>query len=265
MQWEHLCSIEFCKAIVETDLCIVPMGVLERHSDHLPFGTDCFAAHRVACMAAENESAVVFPAFYFGQSNESRAHPGNISLAPAFTLQLLEQVLDEIARNGFHKILLYSWHGGNIHMIHFLAQASLWRKKNYSLYIYEMDKNLEEEIISIIGRAPCHACEWETSIMMALEPEDVHMELLPKKPAFPLNRLAHLENAYNGIWWYADFPEHYTYDASASTAEKGKRLLDAHVKALTNCVKTIKEDMISKELETEFQERAGAPYKILNI
>lgn len=135
MQWEYLNNKKFCEAVKDTNLCILPMGVLERHSDHMPLGTDCFAAHYVACKAAEKEAAVVFPSFYFGQSNESRAFPGNISLNPIFTLQLLEQVLDEIARNGFQKILLYSWHGGNIHMNHFLAQTRLW-EKNHIPFMY---------------------------------------------------------------------------------------------------------------------------------
>lgn len=262
MEWEHLNNQEFCKAVKDDSICIVPMGVLERHSDHMPLGTDCFAAHHVACKAAEEEAAVVLPTFYFGQSNESRAFAGNISLDPILTLQLLEQLLDEIARNGFKKILLYSWHGGNIHMNHFLAQCRLWKRKPYSLYVYEMDQLLVEEVTEIIGCPPCHACEWETSVIMALEPQDVDMEQLPEKPALPLGRLSELKNTYTGIWWYADFPENYTNDAHAASAEKGEEILCAHIRSLKKCIQSVKADKIVKNLEDEYQERADNPIKI---
>lgn len=259
MQWEYLNSKKFCEAVKDTNLCILPMGVLERHSDHMPLGTDCLAAHYVACKAAEKEDAVVFPTFYFGQSNESRAFPGNISLNPILTLQLLEQVLDEIARNGFQKILLYSWHGGNIHMNHFLAQTRLWEKKPYSLYVYEMNQQLIDDITSITGCPPCHADIWETSVIMALHPESIHMEQLPKEPAFALGRLSELKNAYTGIWWYADYPENYTNDAHEASSEKGRRILDVHVKSLAECIRHVKEDVIVKKLEDEYQKRAEHP------
>ncbi len=33
----------------------------------------------------------------------------------------------------------------------------------------------------------------------------------------PLGRLAHLPGAYSGIWWYANYPDHYAGDASYAT------------------------------------------------
>ena len=83
MQWEHLTATDFAAAARDTGVCILSIGVLEKHSEHLPLGTDFLNGHRVACMAAEKEPAVVFPPFYFGQIYEARCFPGTITLKPA--------------------------------------------------------------------------------------------------------------------------------------------------------------------------------------
>ena len=103
MQWEHLTAQEFAEAVRQTGVCIIAMGVVEKHSEHLPLGTDFLNGHKLACLAAEKEPAVVFPPFYFGQIYEARCFPGTITLKPTLLLELLLGVLDEIGRNGFGK------------------------------------------------------------------------------------------------------------------------------------------------------------------
>ena len=78
MQWENLTSPDFATAVRETGVCILTFGVLERHSEHLPLGTDYLNGHKLACLAAAREPAVVFPPFYFGQIYEARCFPGTV-------------------------------------------------------------------------------------------------------------------------------------------------------------------------------------------
>lgn len=134
MQWEQMTSPELGRAAREIGVCVIGMGVLERHSEHLPLGTDYLIAHHIVSLAAEKEPAVAFPPFYFGQIYEARAFPGALTLRPALLMDLVQGVLDEIGRNGFNKIILYNGHGGNTNFIRFLAQCSLWEEKPYTLY-----------------------------------------------------------------------------------------------------------------------------------
>ena len=85
-------------------VCILPFGVLEKHGDHLPLGTDALTAHAIAVRAAEQEPALVFPLFYFGMNTHAKCEPGAIAIRFDLLLQLLESVCDEISRNGFDKI-----------------------------------------------------------------------------------------------------------------------------------------------------------------
>lgn len=103
MQWEQLTSTDFKSAVEQTGVCVIAMGVVERHSEHLPLGTDYLNGHRLACLAAEKEPAVVFPPFYFGQIFEARCFPGTLTLKPTLLLEVIWAALDEIARNGFRR------------------------------------------------------------------------------------------------------------------------------------------------------------------
>ena len=106
MQWEQLTADEFRVAARETGVCVIALGVLEKHATHLPLGTDYLNAHRIACLAAEKEPAVVFPPFYFGQIYEALCFPGAVALKPTLLVELLQSVFDEIGRNGFAKIVV---------------------------------------------------------------------------------------------------------------------------------------------------------------
>lgn len=258
MQWENLTAPDFEHAVKETGVCVLAMGVLERHSEHLPLGTDFLNGHRLACLAAQREAAVVFPPFYFGQINEARCFPGAFTLRPELLVELLRAVLDEIGRNGFKKIVIVNAHGGNNHLIPFVAQCTLWEQKPYSLYWFNGDLGEErsrrwEEALET--KLHGHACECETSITLANYPELVKMETVPQDPGDPLGRMQGLKSGYAGIWWYADYPEHYAGDARTASAEKGRILRDLEVEALAEFLAAVKADTVVPALEAEFFRR----------
>jgi len=261
MQWEHLTADDFSSAVRETGVCIISLGVLERHSQHLPLGTDYLVGHRIACLAAEKESAVVFPPYYFGQIFEAGCFPGTITLPPMQLYELLQNVLDEISRNGFKKIVLFNAHGGNTHFIRFLMQAQLRQRKPYSLYMpttwlsSEGEKEWERIRKTDYGG---HACEEETCMVLGTYPELVKMDRVPAEPARPLGRMNTLPPTYSGIWWYADYPEHYAGDARGATLENGKTLVQLMADYLAGYIAAVKADTIIPALEDEFFRRMAA-------
>ena len=255
MQWEYLTSDEFALAVRATGVCIIAMGVVERHGTHLPLGTDYLSGHAVACLAAEQEKAVVFPPFYFGQIYEARCFPGTITIKPALLLELVQGILDEIGRNGFKKIIIFNAHGGNDQFLPFLAQCSLWEQKSYSVYLYtgELSPEREQEWHSILETTEHgHACECESSVLMASFPDLVDMDKVSPEPGTALHRLAHLPFHMSGIWWYADYPKHYAGDARTASVEKGLRLRQIKVDALAEYIQAVKADQVVPALEKEF-------------
>jgi len=255
MQWENLSVPAFEQAMADTEVCILSMGVVENHFAHLPLGTDFLAAHKIACMAADIEPAMVFPPYYFGQVFEATCYPGTIAIKPNLLMELMQNVFDEIGRNGFTKIIIYNEHGGNNHFLPFLAQCSLYEEKPYHIYLYtgnsqpELKRKFNEICDSELHG---HACECETSLMLHGFPELVREDLIPQTPALPLKRMEHIPGTYTGIWWYSDYPDYLAGDPKHASDEKGRALLELYVDSFAKYIAGVKADRIVPALNREF-------------
>ena len=91
MYWEELTADDFVEAVKSTGVCVIPMGVVEKHGSHLPLGTDMIIGRTIAEMAARLEPFVIFPYYYFGQINEARHVPGTIAVSPELQMKLLQE------------------------------------------------------------------------------------------------------------------------------------------------------------------------------
>ena len=124
MHWEELTAAEFQSAIEHSKgTCLLPFGIVEKHGPHLPLGTDLLKVRYEALHAAEQEYAVVFPEYYFGQIFEARHEPGTIAYSTHLQLELLQETTDEMARNGCKKVIIVNGHGGNENLLPFFAQT----------------------------------------------------------------------------------------------------------------------------------------------
>jgi creatinine amidohydrolase len=98
-------------------------------------------------------------------------------------------------------------------------------------------------------------------MVLATHPELVHLDRLVEGEGKALDRLRALREAgvQTGIWWYADYPTHYSGDASHADAAAGERLLDAQARAVARAVSAIKADAESSRLLAEFYAASRAP------
>ena len=80
VHWEELTAADFKDAIARAQgTCLLPFGILEKHGPHLPLGNDLLNVRYVALNAAQQEYAVVFPEYYFGQIFEAKHQPGTVA------------------------------------------------------------------------------------------------------------------------------------------------------------------------------------------
>ena len=170
-------------------------------------------------------------------------------------LQLLENVCDEVARNGFKKIILLNCHGGNYNLAPFFAQCNLAEKKDYIIYIswccmQNYSKAVKRKVNELFYG---HGGEGETAHMLAVNPKLVKMKDAWKKGAWPLKRLNYKRGLlYTGIWWYSDYPEHYCGNGLTATRKLGKKMLKMDVDATIDAIKTVKKDNEALRLQNEF-------------
>jgi creatinine amidohydrolase len=261
MRWEELTSDEFAKGVTDCGgVCLLSMGVIERHGPHMPLGTDLLNGLNVCARAAEKEPAVVFPPWFLGQIYEAKCFPGTITIPPAMLLEVTLAILDEIGRNGFTKIVVYIAHGGNIWLARFLTQCMLDEPKGYQLYVFNYGDGMSEKekaawrnTLETDGGG--HAGESETSTTLANRPELVKMDAVGDRMGETLGRMDHVKPGLNGFWWYADHPEHWAGDARPASAEKGKVLVDLQVKCLARYLRAVKDDEVTPKLAAEFFQR----------
>src|SRR6059058_900242 len=182
VKWEELTAGDFRAAIQQAKgKCLLPFGILEKHGPHLPLGTDLLNVRFAALHAAEQEFAVVFPEYYFGQIFEAKHEPGTVAYSMELQLKLLQETTDEMARNGCKKIVIVNGHGGNEHLLPFFAQAQLDRPHDYVVYVLDGERSRPGGPPKKSTAIDYHAGENETSNTMVYRPDLVHLDRAPSE------------------------------------------------------------------------------------
>lgn len=258
VHWEELTAAEFQSAIEQSKgTCLLPFGILEKHGPHLPLGTDLLKVRYEVLHAAEQEYALVFPEYYFGQIFEARHEPGTIAYSTHLQLDLLQETTDEMARNGCKKIIIVNGHGGNENLLPFFAQTQLEKPHDYVVYVMGL-------VEAPGGPAKktsvdMHAGESETSKMLISNPNLVYLDRANQESGADQARLRLPDTLYTGIWWYARFPNHYSGDGAAATHELGQFEMKSWQDAIVTAIRAVKADQESLKLQNEFFEKSKHP------
>lgn len=259
-RWDELTASDWQKALEKSNhTAILPIGVLEKHGPHAPIGSDLIHAREWAARVAKLEYAVVFPDYFYGQIYEARHQPGTFALPSALIWDLLDSTCEEIARNGFKKILIVNAHGGNPNFLRFFVQSQLERPRDYVVYLYDPappDPATAEQISKLRKSDPAgdsHAGERETSTLLYLRPDLVHLDRARDESGANERRLS-IPEVYTAIWWYASYPNHYAGDASVASRELGQLLTEQRLASIAKALKAVKNDTAAPALQQQFYE-----------
>jgi creatinine amidohydrolase len=260
VHWEDLTAADFRTAIQQSQgACLLPFGILEKHGPHLPLGTDLLDVRYAALHAAEQEYAVVFPEYYFGQIFEARHEPGTIAYSTHLQLDLLQETTDEMARNGCKKVIIVNGHGGNEHLLPFFAQTQLEKPHDYVVYVLGLVEPPPGGPPHKSAAINWHAGEAETSKMMIARPDLVHLDRATSESGADQKRVNLPDNVYTGIWWYARFPNHYSGEGAVATKELGEWNMKSWIDSVVDSIRAAKADDASLKLQNEFYEKSKHP------
>src|SRR3954464_12655858 len=261
VHWEELTGPDFIKAIARAQgTCLLPFGILEKHGPHLPLGTDLLDVRHAALGAAEQEYAVVYPEYYFGQIFEARHEPGTVAYSPKIQLELLQETTDEMARNGCKKIIIVNGHGGNNSILPYFAQSQLEAPHDYVVYVQGLARSGPGEPAHKSNQATdMHAGESETSMSMIARPDLVHLDRATQESGADQGRVKLPDGLYTGIWWYARFPNHYAGEGAVASRALGEFEMKAEISAIVQAIRAVKADQESLRLQNEFYERSKHP------
>ncbi len=143
---------------------LVPLGATEQHGPHLPLSTDTdIAGAWCRALADRIGDALVAPALPYGSSGEHQHFDGTLSIGQV----ALEAVLVELARSAterFERVVFVSGHAGNA--------APLTR----AVTTLQSEGRNVVSLLPHLAGADAHAGHTETSLMLHLRPDRVHLE-----------------------------------------------------------------------------------------
>ncbi|MDZ7634614.1 MAG: creatininase family protein [Bacteroidales bacterium] len=264
-QMEELTVPQFVKAVeLSAGVCVIPIGIIEKHGTHLPLGTDLYEARASVVAAAEKEYAVVFPPYYAGQIFEAKHQPGTIAYSNDLMWQMLEETCTELSRNGLKKIILFNGHGGSTYFLQYFCQSQLAARKDYIVVLFQggPDREMDREIRSLKKASlDGHAGEEETSMMYFLRPDLVDLDALGLESGANQGRLDMLPYGFAGIHWYARYPNHFAGDKADPDRRLGELLIAKDAAQLAELIKYLKASNEIERLQNEFFDRAEDPLK----
>ena len=260
VKWEELTAEDFRSAIQQSKgTCLLPFGILEKHGPHLPLGTDLLNVRFAALHAADQEFAVVFPEYYFGQIFEAKHEPGTVAYSMELQLKLLQETTDEMARNGCKKVVIVNGHGGNEHLLPYFAQAQMASPRDYVVYVLDGERSRPGGPAKKSTGIDYHAGENESSNTLYTHPELTHIDRAKRESGADQKRLNLPDFLYTGIWWYARFPEHYSGDGSVATKELGEWNVQGWISTIVEAIRAVKADDASLKIQNEFYEKSKHP------
>lgn len=173
---------------------VIPIAAVEQHGHHMPLGTDSILLGEIVSRADETlcEDVLITPLQWLGNSHHHMDFPGTLSADPRCYLDLLNSLLQNVIDHGFRRILLLNGHGGNDvpgkQATFEIRQRHRDRKDLLLLFsTYWNLAGAPSAEIELKQTAMAHACEWETSMMMAINSELVqnHDAAIPVEPGNP--------------------------------------------------------------------------------
>jgi creatinine amidohydrolase len=160
---------------------VIPVGAIEQHGHHLPIDMDNLAVETVCERAAKSRPDVLVcaPPIHYGFNEHNMDFPGTISVEPEHFIHYCFDVARSFALQGFEYILLVNGHGSNAHLLDAVARLVTIRSPARCASLSYWD--LTREAFNTVRESPFpgganHACEYETSIYMYLEPEGIQMD-----------------------------------------------------------------------------------------
>jgi mycofactocin system creatininase family protein len=142
---------------------LIPVGSTEQHGPHLPVTTDTDIAVAIAAAAASRRRGLpVAPALAYGSSGEHQGFAGTLSIGQGATEGVLLELGRSASRDFAHTIVV-STHGGNSEPVG-RAMARL-RAEGHPVRSW-----------SPTWPGDLHAGRTETSLMLAIAPERVHLD-----------------------------------------------------------------------------------------
>ena len=227
-------------------MVVVPCGSTEQHGPHLPSYTDTRIVEAVSRGVAEKLTdafeVLLAPTMAYGASDH---HQGffAMSLSERTYIDAVLDLCGGIREAGFSKAFLLNGHGGNTAPLKVVC--ALARKSHPGLILGTSDywALAAPGIRKVRGSSPggaAHAGEFETSMMMFLDPDSVKADLIHSNiPDLPQEMILDLVDGgtiTTSAPWQSYAPDGHLGDAEKASAAKGEEFFQNVVTLVTRAL-----------------------------
>ncbi|MCX7381604.1 MAG: creatininase family protein [Alphaproteobacteria bacterium] len=235
IEWRKLRAEQLREAARQDAMVILPLGAIEQHGPHLPVEVDSQLGEQVALrtarlLDARGQKVLVLPMLWAGVSEHHMSFGGTITLDLPTYSAVIEGIIKSVVRHGFRRVVLLNGHGGNENALRCITDE-LTPKYRIPIVEFTYWYAAAEAIEAILEtqKGLQHACEAETSMMMAVRPELVAEARIPLAKA---NRTPDVSDiAGGGVYRWrtigAMSSSGVVGNPEAASAAKGVRLFDA--------------------------------------
>jgi creatinine amidohydrolase len=221
---------------------IIPIGHTEQHAYHLPYSTDTVIIDSIAKSIAEKcpDLATMLPTMPYGVSTHRESFVGTFNAGGRTFEDFFIEVVDTLVKRQFTRFYFLNGHGGNssflVNVVKYVGEKYPWIFCATSWLYLSGPKGiaaLEKYRDSSLGGMG-HACELETSLMLYLKPEVVHMDRVVDETNFITTPSYYMDWVEGGALianppWEDDTKTGAYGAGSLGTAEKGRSWFEAAV------------------------------------
>jgi len=250
-------------------VAVIPFGSIEKHGEHLPTGTDTLNIEYVCRAACEKSGAIMLAPMAYTFVNEMKASIGAVSLSARTLLTVLEEICDDVARNGVKKIVLVNGHGGNNYILMTFIQDLPGKGKDYVAYYLNLMRCLVPEKAKRIEKMSKaefpggHADDGETDFTVYTHPELVDLKAISKDASAGMSRMDYdIGPAKPQVWWYAEYPDSLSGDPRFPSRRRGKLITDSLIEGLAEILCKVREDDKVPERTARFEIESHDPRKM---
>ena len=248
--WADLKSPDFAALDLARCIAVLPVAAIEQHGPHLPLNVDATLVDGVIAAALPHLPAALpllfLPTQAIGLSPEHARFAGTLTLKAGTVISLWTEIAESVAASGIKKLVLLNSHGGNVGLLDVVARDL---RARLGLLVYSVNSfklplqgedgaSVADRFSAHEQRFGIHAGEMETSMMLALKPEQVDMAKAQNFHSSAQDRAEKFSILGDGRsaklgWQMQDYNAHGAVgNAAAATAEKGHALLAAMGRSL---------------------------------
>ncbi len=240
----EMTSVEFAEASKTIRLALVPVGATEQHGPNLAMGTDYVIAHRFCqrIAAGIHPRAVVVPPVPIGLSYHHMGFPGTLSFSPETFTMVCFDIAKSLKHQGIDHVLFVNGHNGNSAILNVAATKIRYDLDMHAAVAFWFQQASDVAREAARSERIGHACEVETSVLMALADDLVRHDALEPGDMKPVT----LEHAFNNQPFFHTVPVPFHEqtgngvfgDARLASKETGERIVTAAVERTTAFIET---------------------------